>query len=259
MDRGSEKQFTVGELARRGGVTVRTLQYYDSCGLLSPSEYTEGGRRLYGRKDVVRLQQILFLKSMGFSLEEIRDKVLPTESAEELAQAFEQQRKVFAEQIAHIEQTVAELDKLIEEVRLGNEVDIDRLLFMTRATRSGNPLSFLTRHFGKEQMANLSQRLTEDDAGEFRQSVQNFTDELIALYRRGTDPESAEGQRLASKWWELMMAMTGNDPSQIRNMSVSVVRESNWPPGSEDLKEATLTFLRHAILAYLKENDIRLP
>lgn len=65
----SEKLFTVGELAKRCGVTVRTLQFYDQNGLLTPSRYSEGGRRLYGIDDLLRLQQILFYKGFGFPLE----------------------------------------------------------------------------------------------------------------------------------------------------------------------------------------------
>lgn len=53
---------TVGELAKKMGVTIRTLQYYDKEGLLSPSAESEGGRRLYTDKDLVLLHQILSLK-----------------------------------------------------------------------------------------------------------------------------------------------------------------------------------------------------
>lgn len=63
----------VGELARRTGLSVRTLHYYDEIGLLSPSRRTEAGHRLYTAADVVRLQQIKSLRHLGFSLEEIRD------------------------------------------------------------------------------------------------------------------------------------------------------------------------------------------
>ena len=55
-----QKEFlTVGELARLMGTTVRTLQYYDREGILKPSSFSEGGRRLYSAKDVVKLHQIL--------------------------------------------------------------------------------------------------------------------------------------------------------------------------------------------------------
>src|SRR5215471_19289216 len=63
----------VGELARRTGLTVRTLHHYDEIGLLKPSLYTEAGYRLYTHADVARLQQVLSLRQLGFALEEVRD------------------------------------------------------------------------------------------------------------------------------------------------------------------------------------------
>src|SRR5271170_3568902 len=61
----------VGELAKRTGLTVRTLHHYDEIGLLRPSLHTESGHRLYTASDVARLQQVLSLRQIGFSLEEI--------------------------------------------------------------------------------------------------------------------------------------------------------------------------------------------
>ena len=58
----------VGELARSSGVSVRTLHYYDEIGLLRPSQQTATGHRLYSRADVVRLQQIRSLRSLGLPL-----------------------------------------------------------------------------------------------------------------------------------------------------------------------------------------------
>src|SRR5436309_7367089 len=63
----------VGELARRTGLTIRALHHYDAIGLLRPSLHTEAGHRLYSAGDIARLQQILSLRQLGFSLEEIRD------------------------------------------------------------------------------------------------------------------------------------------------------------------------------------------
>src|SRR5947208_6629094 len=62
----------VGELARRTGLTVRTLHHYDDIGLLKPSGHTEAGHRLYTAGDVARLQQVISLRHLGFSLEEVR-------------------------------------------------------------------------------------------------------------------------------------------------------------------------------------------
>src|SRR5713101_1813988 len=63
----------VGELARRTGLTIRTLHHYDEIGLLRPSLHTEVGHRLYTAGDVARLQQVVSLRQLGFSLEEVRD------------------------------------------------------------------------------------------------------------------------------------------------------------------------------------------
>src|SRR5262245_1930183 len=63
----------VGELARRTGLTVRMLHHYDEVGLLRPSLHTGAGHRLYTAGDVARLQQVLSLRQLGFSLEQVRD------------------------------------------------------------------------------------------------------------------------------------------------------------------------------------------
>src|SRR5262249_36498425 len=63
----------VGELAKRTGLTIRTLHHYDEIGLLAPSGRTESGHRLYTADDVARLQQILSLRQLGFALEQVKD------------------------------------------------------------------------------------------------------------------------------------------------------------------------------------------
>src|SRR5258708_30556237 len=61
----------VGELAKRTGVSVRTLHWYEEIGLLSPSQRSEAGHRLYAAEDLGRLQQIRSLRQLGFSPDEI--------------------------------------------------------------------------------------------------------------------------------------------------------------------------------------------
>lgn len=58
--------YSVGQVADFAGVTVRTLHHYDKAGLLSPSDRSRAGYRLYGEADLVRLQQILFYRELGF-------------------------------------------------------------------------------------------------------------------------------------------------------------------------------------------------
>lgn len=76
---------TIGEVAKKMNVTVRALQYYDREGLLSPSSESEGGRRLYTDKELIKLHQILSLKSLGFSLEEIKNRLPSLDTPAEIA------------------------------------------------------------------------------------------------------------------------------------------------------------------------------
>ena len=63
--------WTVNEVSKRTGVSIRTLQYYDKIGLLHPAQYTQAGYRLYDEKGLERLQQILLFRELAFSLKEI--------------------------------------------------------------------------------------------------------------------------------------------------------------------------------------------
>ena len=66
-------QYTTGELAKLCGVTVRTVQFYDTKGILCPSALTEGGRRIYSDQDLKQLRLICLLKTMGLTLESIKE------------------------------------------------------------------------------------------------------------------------------------------------------------------------------------------
>ena len=92
---------TVGEVAKRMDVTVRTLQHYDKEGLLSPSALSEGGRRLYTDKDIVKLHQILSLKHLGFSLNDIRDRLIPLDDPADVAQILSEQAATIRNKIAN--------------------------------------------------------------------------------------------------------------------------------------------------------------
>ena len=82
------QQYTTGEIAKLCGVTVRTVQYYDTRGLLCPSDLTEGGRRLYTEEDVKRLQVICFLRELGLSISVIGE-LLKEEESPEKQQSFD--------------------------------------------------------------------------------------------------------------------------------------------------------------------------
>ncbi|MBZ0306631.1 MAG: MerR family transcriptional regulator, partial [Anaerolineae bacterium] len=104
------------------GVTVRTLRYYDQRGLLAPSAYSESGQRLYSQDDDRKLQQILALKLLGLSLEEIR--TVMTSDAAVVPALLERQKQILQAQVRQrqrliqaIEQTPFDLETLVQIIR----------------------------------------------------------------------------------------------------------------------------------------------
>ena len=107
---------TVGEVAKKMGITVRTLQYYDKEGLLSPSAESEGGRRLYTDKDLVKLHQIVSLKSLGFSLDDIKLHLISLETPTDVANALAQQAENIRGKIEQLTDSLTAIEQLKAEV-----------------------------------------------------------------------------------------------------------------------------------------------
>jgi len=70
-----KREWKVGELAKLAGLTVRTLRYYDQIGLFSPSGHTDSGHRIYIESDIAQLQQVLSLKELGLSLDQVKSVI----------------------------------------------------------------------------------------------------------------------------------------------------------------------------------------
>src|SRR4051812_50109878 len=97
--------WTVGELARLAGVTVRTLHHYDRIGLVRPSERTAAGYRSYDERDLDRLHQVLVYRELGFPLEEVAT-LLDDPDADPLAH-LRRQHRLLQDRLGHNQATAA--------------------------------------------------------------------------------------------------------------------------------------------------------
>lgn len=257
MKNGEETFFTVGELARRCGVTVRTLQYYDKEGLLSPTHYTEGGRRLYAREDIFLLQQILFLKSFGFSLQDIRDRLLHAESPEQIGLLFARQRDALKGQIEELTGIVDLLDKTIAEIGMNGELGAEKLVAIIEMMKLDHPYPFILRYFGREEMKTMMRWFDgDDDTENLAAQWQDIFSDMIELYKNGADPCGPEGQALAARWWEQVQKMTKSDPEMLKTLMEMGSDVDNWPDEAGDFKDAAKDFLSKAFDKYLRDNGM---
>jgi MerR family transcriptional regulator, thiopeptide resistance regulator len=195
------RMWKIGELARRTGLTVRTLHHYDEIGLLSPAARSEGGHRVYGEDDVRRLYRIVSLRSLGFPLEAIaaaldEDGFDPRAAVEDhlarLEAQMEQQRL-----LQH------RLRRLLEQ--LGTED------FLTTIQE----LTMRQRYYTPEQLEQLEQRRQAIGDDKIR-GVEREWAEIFATLRAemdaGTDPADPKLRPLAERGRELVAMFTGGDP-----------------------------------------------
>ena len=108
--------FTVGELASTCGKSARALRLYEEMGLLTPMGRTEGGYREYGPEAVVRLRWISDLCEMGFQLDDVRSLIDAVSKAETAGGAMDDVRHRYAEVLQRIDERVARLRGLRQEV-----------------------------------------------------------------------------------------------------------------------------------------------
>jgi DNA-binding transcriptional MerR regulator len=108
---GIRMEYTIQKLAQIAGISTRTLRYYDEIGILKPARINSSGYRIYGQAEVDRLQQILFYRELGVSLDHIKDII--TAPAFDSAQALKEHREKLLEKRNQLDELIANVEKTI--------------------------------------------------------------------------------------------------------------------------------------------------
>jgi MerR family transcriptional regulator, thiopeptide resistance regulator len=203
----------IGELAKRTGLTVRTLHHYDEIGLLKPSLKTESGHRLYTDRDVTRLQQVVSLRQLGFSLEQVRNCLdRPGFSPREVINLHVARLR---EQIELQRRLCDRLEAIASHLNEAGKVSADEFI------RTIEDMTMIENYYTAEQMEYLKKRGELIGEERMRQVPADWT-ELIAQVRaemeKGTDPTSPYVQSLAQRWLALINEFTGGDAGIAKSL-----------------------------------------
>ncbi len=196
----------VGELAKRTGVSVRTLHHYDEIGLLSPSLRSESGHRLYTDADIGRLQQVISLKSLGFSLEDIAQFLSATNASP--LQILEMHLEKLHKEMEERTKLIVNLEKLAGGLRSGTKPTVDELLNLIEDT------TMFEKYYTKDQMSELQARANAMGPQKMQEAQDNWTkliQEVSSAMENGTDPSEESVQALARRWRDLIAEFTGGD------------------------------------------------
>ena len=110
-------KYTTGEMAKLCGITVRTVQYYDSRNILVPSELSEGGRRLYSEEDLKRLKVICFLRELDLPINSIAQLLSEENPGSVIDLLLEQQEQSLRSEIAQRQTRLVKLEQLTRELK----------------------------------------------------------------------------------------------------------------------------------------------
>lgn len=211
----------VGELAKRTGLTVRTLHHYDNIGLLKPSMRSDAGYRLYRRRDIARLYRIQALRTLGMSLADIG--ALLDQPSPPLSTVIERQIHMLERQIAHKTHLRDRLVRLHRQFVNGEDPAMDDWL------KTLELMTMYDRYFTPEEL----DRLPLYQASANRQAEwQALIREAETLLQQGVSPTSSNAQDLAKRWMEKLERDTAGDPALLDKLNVM---HANEPEAQERL------------------------
>ena len=135
-----EGYYSSGQFAKMAHISVRTVRYYDKVNILKPSYVTESGARFYTDTDFVRLQQIMLLKYLGFSLDDIRELTVGETDYQFMANSLELQRKLIQDKIEQLQMVEKAIGDTTKEIRENRDVDWSQMLELIHMTGMENTL-----------------------------------------------------------------------------------------------------------------------
>ena len=240
---------TVGQVAKKMGVTVRTLQYYDTEGLLSPSAGSEGGRRLYTDRDLIKLHQILSLKSLGFSLHDIKERLISLDTPADVANALTRQADDIRKKVEQLTDSLKEIEQLRTEVLQMQTVDFKKYADIIVNLRMKNPFYFLIKRFDDEMLDHIRSRFNRESGMAFIDRFNRLSDEILQLKRDNIPPESERCQQLTKAYWNLIEEFTNGDMRLLPKL-MEIGNFTNAANKWEEKQKAVNAYLEPALEIY---------
>ncbi|WP_368652603.1 MerR family transcriptional regulator [Ornithinibacillus sp. 4-3] len=208
--------YTIGKLSKNTGVTVRTLDYYDEIGLIKPSSKTEGGHRLYSEDDILRLERVLALKYMGFSLEQI--KSILENSMLTWQESIKQQLELVKREQERLQ--------TLEQALLGVSYSIEmegginwQIIFSIIQLYQQDPEDALKQYkdyLNNDEMKKIMdmnvKNMSEEDIRDWMKVISEIKNNL------DIDPASKKAQKLVENFENQANKMFGNDEELLENM-----------------------------------------
>ncbi len=230
MTSSNEKLYQAREFADLTGVTVRTLHHYDRMGLLKPSRHTSAGYRLYRERDFARLEQIVALKFIGFSLKEIKN--ILNRSSFDLATALRHQREAIEEKRSRLELAIQAIQRAEYVIATNRASGWEAFAKIIEVINMQHDMDWSKKYYSPEAQQEIEKRADAIPREVIEQAQRDWAALIIevdAAVKAGEDPASEKSQALAARWSELLSGFTGGNPEIQAGLNRMYADKANWP------------------------------
>lgn len=193
------RPLTIGRVAALTGLTVRALHHYDDIGLVSPSQRSAAGYRLYTDADLRRLQQVLLFRELGFALDAVRDLI--DAPPEHRRAALIEQRATLQSQLRHGEAVLKTVDATLQTLDGKTDMNTEHLFDGYDGFRNGEYAEEAREHWGDTDYWKISQARTggysKDDWRRIQTEADTINHAFLAAMQRGDAADSETTMALA--------------------------------------------------------------
>jgi len=236
---------TVGEIAKKMNVTVRTMQYYDKIKLLHPGAESEGGLRLYTNKEVVKLHQILSMKRLGFSLEEIKGWLPAQNTPQEVSEVLLRQADELRGKIKSMSDVLTAIEKLSDEVLQTNHVNWEEYATILELLQAKSELYWMAKHIS-EKYSEVLDVIGDEEINPLIEKQNKLLEQAEKLSKKGVSPDSERGIEFAKEFWDVTIKLVDGDMDALIEFKTAAKEfgDEKW--------KSKQSFIGNALNAYFK-------
>jgi MerR family transcriptional regulator, thiopeptide resistance regulator len=249
---------SVGQVSRLAGVTVRTLHHYDEIGLLSPGERTSAGYRRYTDDDLIRLQQVLLYRELGFALDEIA-VILDDPQVDELTQ-LRRQHELLSRESERLREVIAAVERTIEARALGITLTPEERFEVFGHFRPEDHEAEAQRRWGGTDAYQESRRRVASydkaDWLRIRAEAATLNEDLAAAYQAGLPADGETVMELAERHRAHINRWFYTCPHELhRRLGELYVSDARFTAVFDAVAPGLAAFLRSAITANAARHD----
>ena len=252
----NKNRFSIGEIAKLTGVTIRTVQYYDNVGILPLEKESTNGRRYYRESDLARLQQILFYKSLGLKINDIKNILEETATEQQLIFVLEKQRDILYRKLNDLRSNIAYVEMSLESLKVNKSLPLGNLIQLIISLNKETIFEYEKVKYDKNIQQTFKKHYKDDESifGIYW-DWKSLILEAVSHILNGIEPESYQGQIFAKKWVDMTVKITNGDKDLLEAYKISYENRDQWPDEDLKLMEFTNDFIDRATEIYLTDDD----